>query len=87
MTQTAQSNRSTAAWKRRRRAWLQRLRELVDQLAAWARAEGWKVTETTKSVPDRGHGDFDAPHLLIELPKGELHVNPVALFPPEFRLL
>ena len=81
-TRSKRSTPTPAEWRRRREAWLGRLRELLDQLATWARAEGWKVEESITTVPDREHGDFEAPHLLIERSTGELHVNPIALFPP-----
>lgn len=66
-------------WKGRRDQWIARVEALVEQLEAWASAQGWATARTDRIVNERLLGQYTVPALRIRLPAGEVHILPVGL--------
>ena len=63
----------------RRQDWIQRVTNLVDQISAWAQAEGWQFQRELKNIHEPLLGSYQVPALTIHLPGGELMINPIGL--------
>lgn len=63
----------------RRTEWVARVSVLADQVAQWCAAEGWTVEREEKRVREKLLGEYTVPVLLMTVPGGELHLNPIAL--------
>ena len=75
MTPTTENSGLLSA---RHRDWIERATALVDQIAGWAEALGWKVNREEKTISEKW-GSYPIPALHIHPPQGELLVNPIAL--------
>ncbi len=65
-------------WEAEKVQWLERLRRLTDQIAEWAKAEGWLVSVLQKDLEEEPLGAYRAPTLHIRTANGNLVVDPVA---------
>ena len=68
-----------------RAEWAARESALIDQLAGWAAAEGWRVDRGAERMGDRRFGTYEGAALLLHVPDeetrvpdGEVAVTPVA---------
>jgi hypothetical protein len=62
-----------------RREWTTRVETFVNEVEAWAKAQGWATSRSVRNVSERQLGDYSVPVLRVRLPTGEVHVIPVAL--------
>lgn len=73
------------ALKARRDEWVERVGALIDQLAAWSEAFGWKVERTEEQLREKLLGTYPAPSARIRLPASQpgpertLLVTPIGL--------
>jgi hypothetical protein len=63
----------------RRQAWIDRVADLVNQVAGWAEAEGWDVERHEKEISERYFGRYAVAALVIRLPLGDIQINPIGL--------
>jgi len=61
-----------------REQWLDRVNHLVDQVAAWAEAQGWSTHRDVKVIEERELGRYTVPTLRVRTPQGEVHLDPIA---------
>ena len=61
-----------------REQWIERVRRLVDEVAAWSEGQGWSVHRDVKTIQERPLGAYSVQTLRVRLPQGEVHVNPIA---------
>ncbi len=54
-------------WTRLRDEWVLRVTELVNEVTAWAEAQGWAVERTSKTITEKSVGSYEVPVLLIAL--------------------
>jgi hypothetical protein len=59
--------------------WAARESALLDQLAEWATAQGWRVDRGTERMDQRQFGTYEGAALVLHPPGGEVAVTP---FPP-----
>jgi hypothetical protein len=63
--------------------WVARASALIDQIADWAAAEGWRVDRGTERTEDRQFGKYEGAALVLHVPDVEPRVpdNEVAVTP------
>jgi len=76
MTTLTKMDRSGQA----REEWLAAVRQLVDQVAAWARDQKWAVDRQEKPLRESRLGDYDVPVLVVRAPEGLVYLDPVARY-------
>ena len=57
--------------------WPARAAAVVEQIAAWSAAEGWRVDRGTDGLDDRRFGTYEGAALVLHPPEGEVAVTPV----------
>ncbi len=67
------------AKSKRRAEWVRRVTRLTDEIVSWAKAQGWSVNRTKKTLTEDPSGEYAVPALHLRTPAGELYVTPVAL--------
>ncbi len=78
MTQAVNLN-DPAELESRRLWWVAKVEATINQIEAWAIAEGWSTARTVRTIDERPLGSYAVPLLRIRLPGGEVQVIPVAL--------
>lgn len=58
--------------------WLQRLRSLVDTVAAWARELDWSTRTVEKKMKDAEIGAYLAPALLLQSESARIYLEPIS---------
>jgi hypothetical protein len=61
-----------------REDWQQAVSRLKQQVQEWSQAQGWPVTETSRSVTEWSTGTYEVPILEIVTPKGRVILEPIA---------
>lgn len=61
-----------------REQWIERVRRLVDEVAAWSESQGWSIHRDTKVIQERPLGAYSVQTLRVRLPQGEVRINPIA---------
>jgi len=79
MAKTRVTSKLEAQPRERRSDWVGHVTALVNQIADWSTAEGWKVERHEKSITEEALGTYPAPEIVVRLKDGELIVTPIAL--------
>jgi hypothetical protein len=58
--------------------WRDTLDRLVAEVGAWAERRGWRVSRSTRELNEELLGSYSAPVLEIELPSGQVVLEPIA---------
>jgi hypothetical protein len=65
---------------RARAAWLSLVERTLAEISQWAGAEHWPVARQEKEFREEALGSYSAAVLTIQLPSGQLHVEPIARY-------
>ena len=78
---TAKEPRSTVANREKvREQWLADVGQLVDQVEAWCKEQGWATRRALKEIEEMDLGAYQAPMLLIQQWDVQLLLEPIARF-------
>lgn len=58
--------------------WQRAVNELIEQVIAWARDEGWDTRQSNREVTEESLGAYTVPVLEIDTPEGRLIMEPIA---------
>ena len=62
------------------------VRQLIDQVAAWAKQRKWAVDRQEKQIRQSRLGDYEVPLLVVRAPAGLVYLEPVARYVQMHRL-
>jgi hypothetical protein len=71
-------NNPAAVDEQRRREWVERVDQVIQQAEDLAVAKDWATARNERTLNERGLGQYTVPLLRIRLPLGEVHVIPIA---------
>jgi hypothetical protein len=74
-----QAVNNPAPLEERKRQWVGRVEQLIQQVEDWAAANRWATARSERTITERTLGQYTVPLLRVRLPLGEVHVIPVAL--------
>lgn len=60
-------------------AWQHKCLALAAEVRAWSEEQGWRVTAEPQSIAENGTPSYEVTALTIELPEGEVRLEPVSI--------
>jgi|SRR5579872_5651619 len=80
VTVLAEPRRPIADWQEKLTDWVTEVNEVVQQVSAWAKANGWRTLTNHKVITEDFIGKYEVPRLLVHRPDGKLLLDPIARY-------